>query len=317
MSAQNNYDENDIVFADVLKTPSGRIISDPETKMPIMLAVRAPGQVAAQPDPSGVSAARQAASGNSNFDPRTGRFASGGKGKSNPALTVNNPQLWQSLSEATKSYIQSQVTAHSADSVILKEQGSSVNVTLRANGSALTAFTVESSGSNLPAEASSKNDSRIPDGVDPEVWNRRMDMVRAAARENDSMSEGDAKQFLKAHVKDISLVDVDSFLADVRQHRMDDLLDILDQQTRPKVVGMEISRRMVKVSAPKGFARRVFNGLSDEEVITLIKRLEGRGYDPEDLTKFVISGITSEERRTKLDQLYGQPKPKSGKKAKK
>ena len=42
---------------------------------PIMLAVRAPGQVAAQPDPSGAVVRRGAVSGNENFDPITGHFA--------------------------------------------------------------------------------------------------------------------------------------------------------------------------------------------------------------------------------------------------
>jgi hypothetical protein len=42
---------------------------------PIMLAVRKPGQVAAQPDASGAVVRRGAASGNPNFDPVTGKFA--------------------------------------------------------------------------------------------------------------------------------------------------------------------------------------------------------------------------------------------------
>src|SRR4051794_20484071 len=46
----------------------------------VMFATRAPGQVAAQPDPSGAVVQRGAASGNPKFDPVTGRFA-GGKGK--------------------------------------------------------------------------------------------------------------------------------------------------------------------------------------------------------------------------------------------
>jgi hypothetical protein len=48
---------------------------DADTGAPIMLAVRAPGQVAAQPDPSGAVIRRGAVSGNANADPVTGRFA--------------------------------------------------------------------------------------------------------------------------------------------------------------------------------------------------------------------------------------------------
>src|SRR3954451_20008439 len=46
----------------------------------VMFATRAPGQVAAQPDPSGAVVQRGAVSGNAKFDPVTGRFA-GGKSK--------------------------------------------------------------------------------------------------------------------------------------------------------------------------------------------------------------------------------------------
>jgi len=54
------------------------VYPDGSGEAPILLAARAPGQVAAQPDPSGASVFRGAASGNENFDPVTGRFS--GKG---------------------------------------------------------------------------------------------------------------------------------------------------------------------------------------------------------------------------------------------
>lgn len=311
----NNEEKEEFVFAEAFRTPSGKIIADPETGMPIMLAVRKPGQVAAQPDPSGVSIQRGAASGNPNADPKTGQFAKGGNTK--VETVINDPNLWASLSPEAKAYIQAQVKTFGANSIILKKAGeNTVNVTLRNGTAALTSFSIEVGGQVVGEVQVPESRSNVPAGVDVEAWNRRLDLVRAAARENDDFDEGDLKEFLTGKVQDMSQVDMVSFLADVRAQRMDDLLDILDQQTRPKVEGMKISRRMVKMSAPKGFARRVFNGLDDEEVITLIKRLEGRGYDPEDLVKHVISGITSEERRTKLAQSYGQSKPKSGKKTK-
>ena len=53
---------------------SDNIIEHDDNGAPIMLA-RAPGQVAAQPAPSGAVVYRGAASGNQNFDPVTGKFA--------------------------------------------------------------------------------------------------------------------------------------------------------------------------------------------------------------------------------------------------
>lgn len=57
----------------------------------VMFATRAPGQVAAQPESSGAIVQRGARSGNSKFDPRTGRFAgSGGGGKGKPKGGTGN-----------------------------------------------------------------------------------------------------------------------------------------------------------------------------------------------------------------------------------
>src|SRR3954447_13478029 len=52
-----------------------------EDGFPVMLATRAPGQVAAQPDASGVTILRGARSGNPKADPVTGRFAGGKAGR--------------------------------------------------------------------------------------------------------------------------------------------------------------------------------------------------------------------------------------------
>jgi hypothetical protein len=130
----------------------------------------------------------------------------------------------------------------------------------------------------------------------------------------DDMDAGDAKEFLRGHPNiKMAQVDIDLFLRDVRAQRLDDLVDILDQQLRGRIRGMARSRRHVKVSAPKGWTKRVFAGTSDEEVIKMVTRLEGRGWDPEDLVKNVISRVSDEERRTQLEQLYGEQKPKRGK----
>lgn len=56
-----------------------------ENGAPILLAVRAPGQVAAQPNPSGIVQFRGARSGNPNSDPATGRFAGNSGNGNQPA----------------------------------------------------------------------------------------------------------------------------------------------------------------------------------------------------------------------------------------
>lgn len=216
---------------------------------PILLAARAPGQVAAQRT-SGAVVKRGARSGNENADPASGRFTSpSGSGKKD-------------------------------DQVVAQTQTRT-----------------------------------IPQGLTVDQFERRQDIVRDLAREMDDLDDGDMKEFLKRYPSvDFSKVRIDLLKQDVRAQRLDDLVDILDSQMRGRVAGMKRGRRTVKIAAPKGFQKRVFAGLEDEEVLKLVKRLEGKGWDPEDLTKHVISRVADEERRTKLEQLYGQKAPKKGKK---
>lgn len=237
---------------------SDKKIEFDERGYPVLLAVRAPGQVAAQ-TPTGGVVRRGARSGNPNADPGSGQFTSA-RGGAAPGrqLTVE-------------------------DGAVIVQQTRT-----------------------------------IPQGQTVEQFEKRQDVVRDLARELDDVDKGDIKEFLKRYDDvDASKVNIDLLKQDVRAQRLDDLLDILDYQMRSRVEGMRRSRRFVRVQAPAGFTKRVFAGLEDAEVLRLVQRLQGRGWDPEDLTKHVISRVSDEERRAKLEQLYGESKPKSGKKRKK
>lgn len=224
---------------------SDRITED-EHGIPIMLATRAPGQVAMQRS-SGVVIRRGARSGNPNADTGSGRFTSkDGQPAQEPVVV--------------------QQTA-------------------------------------------------LPQGVTQEAWERRKDAVRDAAREMDEMGEGDAKEFLKSRPNiTASKVDIAAFLADVREARLDDLVDVLDSQLRSSVSGTKRSRQFVQLRAPRSWPKRVFAGLSDEEVIKVVKRLEGKGWDSKDLTDNVIKKVNNKERKAKLEQLYGESQSKRKKK---
>jgi hypothetical protein len=226
-----------------------------ENGAPILLAVRAPGQVAAQPDPSGVVILRGASSGNPQADPVTGRFAGKAQGRT------------------------------------VTQQGNDVTVVQQTR--------------------------TLPQGMDEATFEKRHDIIREAAREMDKMGAGDAKDFLKGRVADLSSINIDLFLRDVHAQRLDDLVDIFDTQLRNKVASMSRARRFVRVAAPKGWTNRVFAGLDDAQVVKLVTRLEGKGWDPKDLVKNVIGKISDEARRTQLEQAYGESRPKSGKKTKK
>ena len=143
--------------------------------------------------------------------------------------------------------------------------------------------------------------SGTPQGVDPLVWERRLDTVRDAAREDEMMDAVTATQFLTGKVPDVALVDMRAFLDDVMGQRIADAVDVLDHANKPRR-----DRPDVKVAAPAGWVRRVISELDTPQALHFVKRLEGKGWSPEEINKIVVSKIRDPERKKALQQLYGE-----------
>ena len=65
-------------------------------------------------------------------------------------------------------------------------------------------------------------------------------------------------------------------------------------------------RADVRVAAPAGWVRRVIQELNPQQSLHFVKRLEGKGWSPEDIKKIVISKVRDPERKKVLMQLYGE-----------
>ena len=153
--------------------------------------------------------------------------------------------------------------------------------------------------------------SGVPKGVDALVWAHRMDLVRDAARQMEMMDVASAQKYLQGRVVNVNAVDINQFLADVRMQRITDLADVLDTTVKSRE-----ARLPVKTVAPVGWQTKAMNGLNAAEVGHLVKRLEGRGWSPEDVSKYIVKRVKNKEIKGHLEQLYGQVAPKSGKKEK-
>jgi hypothetical protein len=286
------------------------ILGEDDKGLPALYLARAPGQVAEQPPPSGISLLRGAASGNPNADPRTGKFTRG-----SGSVKISGKGLVAKLREEARAWIEQLATQHAADQVKLTRSGNEINVTIIKGGTPVLAFTVpsvdsdESVVSDFIARIGTAPEiprTSTPPGVDPEAWQRRVDAVRDAAREMDDMDEGDIRDFLKGRVQSVNDVDVQAFLRDVREQRLDDLADILDHQLRGRVQQMKRSRRMVRVIAPRGWVKRVFSGLDNIEVVKLMVRLEGKGWDANVLKEQILPRVNDEDRRAEIEKQYGE-----------
>lgn len=234
---------------------------------------------------------------------------------------VNDESLLDNLTDPARDYITKQVDQFKPSDVNLVARGSEVNVVLRQDQENVSAFMVPTKDSDPeaidefeqfvnPSPASRR--SGIPEGVPHETWERRLDAVRDAAREMDPMDSGDAREFLKGRAQNVSKVDIEQFLADVREQRLDDLADVLDTQIRSRAPGLRRARRQVRVVAPRGWTKRAFSQLSDAEVAKLMMRLEGRGWDEEDLKKYILGRVKDDERTSNITGIYNDGKRGKG-----
>lgn len=133
-------------------------------------------------------------------------------------------------------------------------------------------------GKNPPATAR-------PANADPHEYNRMLAAARDAAREFDNPEAGDIQEFLAGRARDPKQVDVEGFLALVRQQRIADLADLLDNQFR-LAGSLPQGRRKVRLAAPKGYVRKAVKNLEPSEVDQLISVIVSRGHDEAEVKKF-------------------------------
>lgn len=291
------------------------IIKD-EGGWPILLATQAPGQVAAQPASSGVSEASGATSGNPWKDPANGQFTNGP-----PGLRVfTGEQVLKTIINAAKKMIDAEVERTGADGIGAYQKGDDASIVLVKGDTRVSVFVVPTENSQqdlidtfetqfgTPEENPLGPVSRLPQGVTQEQWDRRVESVRNAARALSVIDEEKAREFLEKTKADLTQVDLAAFVADVREARLDDLVDVLAGQTK-NLVERAVPGGGVRVSASRGWVKSQLRNLTDDEVIRIVKRLEMRGFDPEEIKTHVISKIPDKKRRKKLEQLYGEGTP--------
>lgn len=121
--------------------------------------------------------------------------------------------------------------------------------------------------------------------ADSKELHRMLAAVRDAAREFDNPSEGDLREFLKGRAAHPDRVDIQNFMEQVKQQRLVDLADMLDQQFR-STGPMKQGRRKVRVSAPRGFVRKSLRNLTPDDVSHIGHLLITRGHSEEEVSKF-------------------------------
>lgn len=148
--------------------------------------------------------------------------------------------------------------------------------------------------------------------ADPIAAQRRRDLVRTAANLESEMTMTEASKWLESFGVDTSVARVDVFLGDVRQQRIDHLVDIMAPDLRATVDARKAGQ-VVKLKAPKGWSSSVLRSLTDGEMLQLHQRLVGQGFDPQDVTDNLIKGMGNKKRKEQLQQVFGETPGTQGK----
>jgi hypothetical protein len=112
----------------------------------------------------------------------------------------------------------------------------------------------------------------------------RRDLVRELAREFEDLSVQDLTERIepvKASLGIRTASDIAQLQMEVRAQVLDDLVDVLDQRHR----GRLRARRTVRLQAPKGYTKKVTNGLSAIESGDISSRLRARGWSDDDVRR--------------------------------
>lgn len=144
---------------------------------------------------------------------------------------------------------------------------------------------------------------QAPANVDPVEYARMFDAVRDAAREFDDPDEGDIREFISGRANSPETVDIAGFLTQVIEQRKADLVDLLDQAMRSSGK-MKRGRRKIKLSAPRGYVRKLVRGLDENQLGEVMHRLEAMGHDAEDVERFFEGRVdNAEAAKSKRDGL--------------
>lgn len=143
----------------------------------------------------------------------------------------------------------------------------------------------EAPASEAPAENSAPTEEDIAAKASKTEQMRMMDAVRDAAREYDTPTEADIQEFIAGRAKDPSKVDIAKFLEMTLDQRQSDLVDLLDAYLRQHGP-LKRGRRKVRVSAPRGYLRRLMDSMDSDSIAQVTLRLQSRGHGEEDLNRF-------------------------------
>lgn len=130
-----------------------------------------------------------------------------------------------------------------------------------------------------------------PANTQPAEYARMLDAVREAARRfPGGLSATNLQAFVNQRASNPAAVNIQQFAQMATQQQLNDLVDVLDTRTTPGA----------KLTAPRGWVKKVLAGLSDDDVAEIVARLQARGIKDPHLN--VGKGLSAERRQAVKDR---------------
>lgn len=227
-------------------------------------------------------------SGNPYRDPNTGKFSFGIPG----VRFYAGLALFKNLPKGTKDLITQRILAFGGNVVGLRQTGDKVNVVVLKDGRLLGKFSVDVNSQVVRTEQETSQEN-----VETNFSSEEKDAIIDAARDLD-LNDQSLKNFLTERLS----IEIDEQLltqlaAQVENQRIDDLISYLDSNMVRK--SEESNSRMVRIRAPRGYLRKIFSILDENQVSDIIQRLQAKGWDDSQVNSEIV-----EKLPTRLKQRF-------------
>lgn len=222
-----------------------------------------------------------AKSGNPFHNPATGQFTFAPAGMQ----VIEGEKLLKGLQTSTRKMFFNRSAITKANQVVARVINGNLSIVLLRDGRKVDSFAVAP-----PAAEKQKSQQEAAAGLpgaqlkeDALIRDAAVDAVRTGIENSDELHK-----FLEARNISIHGGVFAQIQELMRAKRLDDLVDYL-HQTLLKKEHKENQVDQVRIAVGRGFLKSTFAGLSKEESIVVLERLNGRGWDEDILQGTIVS----------------------------
>jgi hypothetical protein len=238
-----------------------------------------------------VSKVAEGRPGNDFHNPATGQFTFAPPGVD----IITGSNILKQLTKAARDELFRRASQVNANQLAVRIIDGKVSFVLLRDGRRLHSYSIGSEG--LEAQPGEQQPELAKTGgpIDLLEFIKRRDAVVEAARQLD-LTQTDVEKFLKQRAKrDLSDIEVDQLVKEIRAVQVNDLVDYLWYNIESKTG--KVRKDIVRIATPRGYLRKSFANVTEEEARFIIDRLRDRGVEEEDIERSIVGKLPQRLRK--------------------